>query len=188
MKRFLIIVASLGGITVLAGVMLGGLHLGSVSTSFVSGKAEVIPSRSDTQPPGPTPSPEVASSTAPSRALPTPVPIHPATTSTCGPEVITSFTARPAPDSVVLTWTVSGGCGDETGFIGGQFAGTMYPGYWDISIHRAWNTYTDHPKKPVGSEGVCLFTLSYTMGLNGTAPDGRAVPVVFATAANVNLC
>ena len=197
MKRLLVGIASLSGLVLLAGVMVGGLYLRSLHTHMVVGQAEVSPSPTGTASDSPTPtdmpspSPtEVASRITPS---PSPTPAQPAhlptpQAPTCPPEVITSFTAKAAPDSVVLAWTVSGGCGDETGWIGGQFAGTMYPGYWDISIHRAWKTYTDHPRKPAGSQGVCLFSLSYAMDLNGTAPDGRGVPAVFAQVSNVNLC
>lgn len=196
MGRLLVGIASLSGLLLLTGVMVGGLYLRSLHVPVMVGQAAVSPSPTDTVVDSPTPtdipspSPMAVASSIPPAPSPTSVPAHPPTPQgpTCPPEVITSFTATAAPDSVVLAWTVSGGCGDETGWIGGQFAGTMYPGYWDVSIHRAWKTYTDHPRKPAGSQGVCLFSLTYTMGLNGTAPDGRGVPVVFAQVSNVNLC
>jgi len=197
MRRLLVGIASLGALLLLAGVMVGGLYLRSLHAPVVLGQADVSPSPTDTVSVSPTPtdmpspSPTEAASRitvspSPTPALPGNVPPHPAPT--CPPEVITSFTATAAPGAVVLAWTVSGGCGDETGWVAGQFAGTMYPGYWDVSIHRAWKSYTDHPRKPAGSEGVCLFSLTYTMDLNGTAPDGRGVPAVFAQVSNVNLC
>jgi hypothetical protein len=190
-------IASLAGLLLLAGVMVGGFYLRSLHAPTAVGQAGVSPSpievpsigASPTDIPSPSPT-TVATPVAPtpSSAPPAPAdaPARPAPT--CPAEVITSFTARAAPDAVILAWTVSGGCGDETGWIGGQFTGTMYPGYWNIPIHRAWATYTDHPHKPAGAQQECNFSLTYAMDLNGTAPDGRGVPPSFAQVSNVNLC
>lgn len=200
MKELLRGIASLGALVLVAGIMVGGFYLRSMHTPRPVGQAaEVSPSPADTPSDSPTPTdmpspsptavaPPIAPSPAPAAPAPANLPPHPAPT--CPPEVITSFTATAAPNSVVLRWTVSGGCGDETGSIGGQYAGTTYPvpGYWVIQIHRAWQTYTDHPQKPANSQGVCLFSLDYDMVLNGTAPDGRGVHAVFAQVSNVNLC
>lgn len=162
-----------------------------VGQAGASPDATEVPSDSPTAMPSPT---QLASPiiSPPPSAIPAPsAPPQPAHLApSCPPLVITSFTARAAPGSVVLAWTISGGCGNETGTIGGQFAGTMYPGYWVIPIHAAWRTYTDHPQRPAGSQQSqqCDFTLNYDMGMNGTAPDGRGVPPAFAQVSNVNLC
>ena len=199
MKRFAIGVASVTAVVFLAGIMLGGIYLRSLRTPTGVGQAEANASPTDTPSDSPTPteipSPtEVASPVTPSPSNKPPPPAygspHPPT---CPPEVITSFTAKAAPRSVILSWTVSGGCGDETGWIQGSFGTqstgtTMYPGLWVIQIHRTWRTYTDHPQKPANSGQVCLFSLTYYLGLNGTAPDGRGVPASPTEVFDVNLC
>lgn len=197
MRRILVGVASMAGVLLLVAVMLGGLYLRSQRLPVTAGQGDASPSQSATLAGSPTPSDSPSPSPTPiaSPVAPSPAPrpsVRPGAPSpmgpTCPPEVITGLVAKPAPASVVLTWTVTGGCGDETGWIQGSFAGTMYPGLWVIQIHRAWRTYTDHPQKPANSQGVCLFTLSYWMDLNGTAPDGRGVPAVNTTVSDVNLC
>jgi hypothetical protein len=201
MRRAMTGLASLAGVLLLVGLVVGGLYVRSLHTPAVVGQADASPSpteSSDTPTPIVTPSPsptQVASPIAPS---PSPAPRPPANLSphpvpTCPPEVIRSFTATAGPRSVILSWTVTGGCGDETGWFQGSFGThsqgtTMYPGLWVIPIHRAWKTYTDHPVKPANAGQVCLFSLTYYLGLNGTAPDGQGVPLALAEVFDVNLC
>src|SRR5690349_19572885 len=106
MRRAMTGVASLAGLLILVGVMLGGFYLRSLHTPAAVGQADASPSPTETPSDSPTPvlipspSPtEVASPIAPSPspALPPPV-SRPAPT--CPPEVITSFTAKAAPRSV----------------------------------------------------------------------------------------
>jgi hypothetical protein len=101
--------------------------------------------------------------------------------------VITSFTAREGQGSVILTWTITAGCEGETGTLSRQFAGTMYPGYWQFPIRATSRTYTDHPAKPAGSQ-ECSFSLSYWLHMSGTAPDGQGVPATNVQISDVNLC
>lgn len=200
MNRVLVGIASLAGVMLLVGMMLGGLYLRSLRTPVAAGQAEASPSPLAISPrptDAPSPSPtEVASPTAPSPsarpAVPAggvPSPMAPS----CPAEVITSFTARAAPDSVVVSWTVSGGCGNESGWLQGSYGingptGAGYPGLWVVPIQRPSTSYTDHPHKPANSQGVCLFALSYWIDFNGNAPNGRAVPAANTTVSNVNLC
>jgi len=201
MRRAMTGLASLAGVLLLVGVVAGGIYLRSLHAQVVVGQADASPSStepSDGPTPIVTPSPSPTEVASPIAASPSPappptadLPTHPAPT--CPPEVITSFTAKAAPRSVILSWTVSGGCGDETGWFQGSFGThsqgtTMYPGLWVIQIHRAWRTYTDHPAKPANAGPVCLFSLTYYLGLNGTAPDGRSVPLATAEVFDVNLC
>jgi hypothetical protein len=198
MRRAMAGVASLAGLLLLVGVMLGGFYLRSLHATTVVGQAGA--SSSPTDMPSDSPTPIVISSPSPTEAAspiaPSPSPARPPAShpaATCPPEVITSFTAKAAPRSVILSWTVSGGCGGETGWIQGSFGThsqgtTMYPGFWVVPIQRAWGTYTDHPQKPANAGQVCLFSLTYYMDLNGTAPDGRGVPVSTAEVFDVNLC
>ncbi len=202
MKRVMSGIASLAGLLLFAGAMFGGLYLRSVHAHPTVGQADVGPTPTEVPSDSPTPtdmpSPTVIASPitpSPSRVPPPaapPQPAHPAPT--CPPLVITSFTGQAEPDAVRLSWTVSGGCGNETGSIGGQFGltynGPGYPGYWVIPVDSAWKTYTDHPQRPAASLQYqqCDFTLKYDMVLNGTAPDGRGVAAVFAEVTNVNLC
>jgi hypothetical protein len=88
---------------------------------------------------------------------------------------------------VSLAWTISGGCPEDAGSIGGQFEGTISPQYWVIHIRAAPSYYIDHPQRPPGSQ-KCSFGLRYSMMLNGTAPDGLAVRQAFTNVDNVNLC
>ncbi|HLQ17278.1 MAG TPA: hypothetical protein VK256_15640 [Candidatus Eisenbacteria bacterium] len=134
--------------------------------------------------PSPVPPPSAAAVAAPP-AQPPPGPKAPPA---CPNLVIASFTAKAEPRAVVLAWTISGGCPDITGSIGGQFAGTMYPGYWVIPVHSSWATYTDHPQKPAGSQQQCNFDLRYSLILSGTAPDGMPPRPAFTEISNVNLC
>lgn len=200
MKQLLVGVASLAALLLLGGVMVGGLYLRSQQTSRVAGQADVvspspIDTASDSQTPTDIPSP---SPSATPIAQPSPAPAPPAGVPTraapaCPAEVITSFTAKAAPRSVILSWTVSGGCGNESGSIQGSFGThstgtTMYPGLWVIQIQRAWRTYTDRPQKPANAGQTCLFALTYYMVLNGVGPDGRPPAQVTAEIYDVNLC
>ena len=196
MKRAMSGIGALLALLLFAGIMAGGLYLRSLHAPALVGESAASPSPTDVASSSPSPSDSpsptpVASPTPPSPSpAPRPAvpaqPAHPAPT--CPALVITSFTGRPAAGSVVLAWTISGGCGDETGWIQGSFTGTMYPGLWVVPIHSAWKTYTDHPQKPAGAQQVCTFSLTYVIDTNGTAPDGRGVPAVFAQVDNVNLC
>lgn len=202
MKQILIGVAYLAAVLFLAGIVLGGFYLRSLQRPAVVGQADARPSPSAMSMDSPTPSDlaspsptDAASPITPSPsakpAIPANPPTHPAPA--CPPEVITSFTAKAAPRSVILSWTVSGGCGNESGFIQGSFGTqstgtTMYPGLWVVNIQRAWGTYTDHPQKPANAGQVCLFSLTYFMALNGVAPDGRAPTPATTEVVDVNLC
>ena len=201
MRRFLSGIAALTAVMVVAGVLLGGFYLRSLRTPVRVGQSDASASRAQTPAASATPSDipsptEVASlvtpSPSPNPPPPAGRPTHPAPT--CPPEVITRFTARAAPDAVLLAWTVSGGCGNESGWIQGSFAlpdgspDTRYPGLWVVPVQRPSTAYTDHPQKPGNSQGVCLFGLSYWIDFNGNAPDGRGVPAVNTTVSNVNLC
>src|SRR5438105_3149777 len=115
MRRAMTGLASLAGVLVLVGVMAGGFYLRSLHAPVVVGQADARPSpgepsESPTPTVTPAPSPaEVVSPIAPppSAAPPSPAgrPTHPA--GTCPAEVITGFTAKAAPRSVILSWTVS---------------------------------------------------------------------------------
>lgn len=148
--------------------------------------AEPSPSPVESPLPTPSPAPTVVAVAAPPAQAQRPPQAPPA----CPSLVITSFTAKAGsePRSVALAWTISGGCPDITGSIGGQFAGTMYPGYWVIPVHSSWASYTDHPQKPAGSQQQCSFALRYSLMLSGTAPDGMAPRPAFTEANNVYLC
>ena len=197
MKPVLSGIASLAALLLFAGVMVGGFYLRSLHTPLVFSQATlvspspiVLPSIRPTAPDSPSPSPSTAAvprivpPQPPAPGPPQPGQVGP----TCPRLVITSFSAQAGTRSVVLAWTVSGGCGDETGSIGGQFTGTMYPGYWTMAIHSAWRTITDHPQKPAGAGQQCTFSLMYDMILNGVAPDGGPPHAAFAQVSNVNLC
>ena len=197
MKRLISGVAALAVLVLFAGVISAGFYLRSLHASGGVGQADVSPSPtgmpSDSATPTDTASPtapstEVASplTRSPVPALGPPPPAHVAPS--CPALVITSFTAQAAPRSVVLAWRISGGCGNETGWVQGSFAGTMYPGLWVVPIHASWKTYTDHPVKPAGSQGVCTFSLTYWIDSNGTAPGGGPVPASNAVVSDVNLC
>jgi hypothetical protein len=100
-----------------------------------------------------------------------------------------SFTARAgsAPRSVSLAWTISGGCLDMTGAIGGQFVAPMSSQNWVIPVHSPPPFYTDHPQRPAGSQ-QCLFRIHYSLIFNGVAPDGGAPRPAFTDVDNLNLC
>jgi len=203
MKRVFVASAYLGAVLLLAGVMVGGFYLRSLQRPALVGQADASASPTDASPDSPSPSaiPSPSPSASPSPIAPSPtgnpgVPAglpKSAPTPACSPQVITSFTAKAAPQSVILSWKVSGGCGNETGYIQGQFGTestgmTMYPGYWVIQIQRPRTTYTDHPHKPATAGSQCLFALTYYMVLNGIGPNNRPPAQVTAEVYNVNLC
>jgi len=136
------------------------------------------------------PSPDQIPSPTPA-STPTEVAIAPPPTNgpPCAPFVVTSFTARAgsAPRSVSLAWTISGGCLDMTGAIGGQFVAPMSSQNWVIPVHSPPPFYTDHPQRPAGSQ-QCLFRIHYSLIFNGVAPDGGAPRPAFTDVDNLNLC
>ncbi len=191
MKQVWIGIAALTGAILLAVVALPGLDVLSPNTSFVAGRAASATSPTPPTDQVPAGNPrashaEVASPVAFSKVRTPIVPSY--AVPGCPPLVVTSFTATAAPRAVVLAWSVSGGC-DSGGWIAWHFdPPTTYPGYWQIDIHGAMRTYTSHPQRPANAQGQCLFSLFYELSLDGSAPDGRGVPVVFAYVSNLNLC
>ena len=193
MTRVMTGIVSLAALLFFSGVIVGGFYLRSAHAPVATGQAGVSPSPLDAPSARPTDTPRPLGPV--DRRIAAPQPPPPAVRqpgqfgTPCPRLVITSFTAQPAPRSVVLWWTVSGGCGDETGSIGGQFTGMpVYPGPgWVVHIRSSWRTYTDHPQKPPSSQ-QCSFSLSYSMILNGVAPDGGAPHPAFAQVSNVYLC
>lgn len=180
----------------MAGILLFGFYLLFLRAPVAVARLDARPVPVGT-PASPTPTDTAAPSPAARSPLPGPPPTNtgPAgnPVSTCLPEVITGLKATAEPDSVLVSWTVSGGCNNESGDLQGSFIpngnlGAGYPGLWVVQIQRPSRTYLDHPHKPANSQGVCLFALSYWIDFNGTAPDGRGVPAINTTVYNVNLC
>lgn len=201
MRLVLTGVAALTALLVLAGVMAGGFYLRSLHRPVATGqaRASLSPSDSPVSSPTPTDLPSPSPTQVPSAITPAPTTMpavspNPAPRPpSCSPQVITSFKATAAPRSVILSWTISGGCNNEPGYIQGSFGTestgmTMYPGYWVIQFQRPERTVTDRPVKPATAGQVCLFDLTYYMVLDGIGPNGRAPAQVTAEVYGVNLC
>jgi hypothetical protein len=103
------------------------------------------------------------------------------------PMVITSFTARPggAPRTVILEWSISGGCPPFQGSLGAYYVQSSGR-YWTNQITSGQNgTFTDRP--PLPGPGSCIATVHYNLMFSGMAPDGRA-PRAAMTEIDVSMC
>src|ERR1700757_2342185 len=103
MKRLAIGIASVTALVFLAAVMAGGLYLRSLRTPAGIGQGQATQTPTDTPSDSPTPTatPSPTEVASPPTSSPSSKPPPPAGSArpapTCPPEVITSFTARAAP-------------------------------------------------------------------------------------------